>query len=113
MTFKTGLDGIPPEAPKVDRHVASTLKQDLGAGESAGRLEKRTAREAVQERRPVILWQLAGNYVTIHPGQSFDKDNVRETEDHPVKRLRDEQAGFRHDRSCTDHIATMRIIIEQ
>ena len=29
------------------------------------------------------------------------------------KTLRDEQAGFRQDRSCTDHIATMRIIIEQ
>ena len=29
------------------------------------------------------------------------------------KKLRDEQAGFRQDRSCTDHIATMRIIIEQ
>ena len=29
------------------------------------------------------------------------------------KRLRGEQAGFRQDRSCTDHIATMRITIEQ
>ena len=29
------------------------------------------------------------------------------------KRLWVEQAGFRQDRSCTDHIATMRIIIEQ
>ena len=29
------------------------------------------------------------------------------------KTLRDEQAGFRQNRSCTDHIATMRIIIEQ
>nr|KAG5689838.1 hypothetical protein BaRGS_012188 [Batillaria attramentaria] len=29
------------------------------------------------------------------------------------KTLREEQAGFRNDRSCTDHIATMRIIIEQ
>ena len=27
--------------------------------------------------------------------------------------LRDEQAGFRHERSCTDQIATLRIIIEQ
>ena len=27
--------------------------------------------------------------------------------------LREEQAGVRHDRSCTDHIATLRIIIEQ
>ena len=29
------------------------------------------------------------------------------------KTLREEQAGFRQDISCTDHIATMRIIIEQ
>ena len=29
------------------------------------------------------------------------------------KKLRDEQAGFRRDRSYTDHIATMKIIIEQ
>ena len=28
-------------------------------------------------------------------------------------KLRDHQAGFRQDRSCTDHIATLRIIIEQ
>ena len=28
-------------------------------------------------------------------------------------RLRDEQAGFRKERSCTDHIAIFRIIVEQ
>ena len=28
-------------------------------------------------------------------------------------RLRDEQAEFRKERSCTDHIATLRIIVEQ
>ncbi|VDP68222.1 unnamed protein product [Schistosoma mattheei] len=27
--------------------------------------------------------------------------------------LRDRQAGFRKDRSCTDQIATLRIIVEQ
>jgi len=27
--------------------------------------------------------------------------------------LRDQQAGFRKDRSCTDQIATLRIIVEQ
>ena len=27
--------------------------------------------------------------------------------------LREEQAGFRKERSCTDHIATLRVIIEQ
>ena len=29
------------------------------------------------------------------------------------EQLRKEQAGFRQDKSCTDHIATLRIIIEQ
>ena len=29
------------------------------------------------------------------------------------KTLREEQAGFRQDRSCTDQIATLRIIVEQ
>ena len=29
------------------------------------------------------------------------------------KQLRKEQAGFRKDKSCTDHIATLRIIVEQ
>ena len=28
-------------------------------------------------------------------------------------KLRDHQAGFRKDRSCTDQIATLRIIVEQ
>ena len=28
------------------------------------------------------------------------------------KQLRKEQAGFRKDKSCTDHIATLRIIVE-
>ena len=28
-------------------------------------------------------------------------------------KLRDEQAGFLRGRSCTDHIATLRIIVEQ
>jgi hypothetical protein len=29
------------------------------------------------------------------------------------KTLREKQAGFRQDRSCTEHTATMRIIIKQ
>ena len=31
----------------------------------------------------------------------------------PDDRLRDEQAGFRKERSCCDQIATLRIIVEQ
>lgn len=37
-------------------------------------------------------------------------DRIQEALDH---QLRQEQAGFMKDKSCTDHIATLRIIIEQ
>ena len=37
-------------------------------------------------------------------------DRIQETVD---KKLRKEQAGFRKDKSCTDHIATLRIIVAQ
>ena len=37
-------------------------------------------------------------------------DRIKETVD---KKLRKEQAGFRKDKSCTDHVATLRIIVEQ
>ena len=37
-------------------------------------------------------------------------DRIQETVD---KKLRKEQAGFRKDKSCTDHIATLRIIVKQ
>ena len=37
-------------------------------------------------------------------------DRIQETVD---KKLRKEQAGFRKDKSCTDYIATLRIIVEQ
>uniref|UniRef100_A0A0B7BDH4 Reverse transcriptase domain-containing protein n=1 Tax=Arion vulgaris TaxID=1028688 RepID=A0A0B7BDH4_9EUPU len=30
-----------------------------------------------------------------------------------LKQLREEQAGFRKNRSCTDQIVTLRIIVEQ
>ena len=37
-------------------------------------------------------------------------ERIQETVD---KKLRKEQADFRKDKSCTDHIATLRIIVEQ
>ena len=37
-------------------------------------------------------------------------DRIQETVD---KKLRKEKAGFRKDKSCTDHIATLRIIVKQ
>ncbi|VDP74975.1 unnamed protein product [Schistosoma curassoni] len=38
---------------------------------------------------------------------------LNQTKDAVDTQLRDQQAGFRKDRSCTDQIATLRIIVEQ
>ncbi|XP_032397549.1 uncharacterized protein LOC116705458 [Etheostoma spectabile] len=47
------------------------------------------------------------------PGKVFNRvllERMKETVD---SQLRDEQTGFRQNRSCTDQIATLRIIVEQ
>ena len=47
------------------------------------------------------------------PGKDLTRIMLERLKTTLDKRLRDEQAGFRQDRSCTDYIATTRIIIEQ
>ena len=47
------------------------------------------------------------------PGKVFNKVILERMKASVDKLLRDHQAGFRKDRSCTDQIATLRIIIEQ
>ena len=47
------------------------------------------------------------------PGKVFNRILLERMRDAVDVRLRDHQAGFRQDRSCTDQIATFRIIVEQ
>ena len=47
------------------------------------------------------------------PGKVLTRIILKRLKSTLDKTLRDEQKGFRQDRSCTDHIASMRIIIEQ
>ena len=47
------------------------------------------------------------------PGKVFNRVILERLREPVDQRLRDQQAGFRQDRSCTDQIATLRIIIEQ
>ncbi|VDP08375.1 unnamed protein product [Schistosoma margrebowiei] len=48
------------------------------------------------------------------PGKVFNRVLLNRIKDVVVDaQLRDQQAGFRKDRSCTDQIATLRIIVEQ
>ncbi|CAH8523239.1 unnamed protein product [Schistosoma haematobium] len=47
------------------------------------------------------------------PGKVFNRVLLNRMKDAVDAQLRDQQAGFRKDRSCTDQIATLRIIVEQ
>ncbi|XP_043921714.1 cyclic nucleotide-gated cation channel beta-3 [Protopterus annectens] len=47
------------------------------------------------------------------PGKVFNHILLERIKDITDKKLREEQAGFRKNRSCTDQIATLRIIVEQ
>ncbi|VDP46613.1 unnamed protein product [Schistosoma curassoni] len=47
------------------------------------------------------------------PGNVFNRVLLNRTKDSVDAQLRDKQAGFLKDRSCTDQIATLRIIVEQ
>ncbi|VDP70374.1 unnamed protein product [Schistosoma mattheei] len=47
------------------------------------------------------------------PGKVFNRVLLNRMKDSVDAQLRDQQAGFRKDRSCTDQIATLRIIFEQ
>ncbi|VDP52027.1 unnamed protein product [Schistosoma curassoni] len=47
------------------------------------------------------------------PGKVFNGVLLNRIKDSVDAQLRDQQAGFRKDRSCTDQIATLRIIVEQ
>ncbi|CAI2732166.1 unnamed protein product [Schistosoma spindalis] len=47
------------------------------------------------------------------PSKVFNRVLLNRMKDAVDAQLRDQQAGFRKDRSCTDQIATLRIIVEQ
>nr|KAG5710147.1 hypothetical protein BaRGS_006666 [Batillaria attramentaria] len=87
-----GPDGIPPEALKADIQTSTDMLHPL--------LRKIWESESVPQD-----WK-KGHLVLTR----IILERLKTALD---KTLREEQAGFRNDRSCTDHIATMRIIIEQ
>ncbi|VDP23754.1 unnamed protein product [Schistosoma margrebowiei] len=47
------------------------------------------------------------------PGKVFNRVLLNRMKDAVDAKLRDQQAGFRKDRSCTDRIATLRITVEK
>ena len=113
-----GPDGIPPEALKADTQTSTEMlypllnkvweqeqvPEDWKKGHMV-KLPKKGDMSSCNNWRGIMLLSIPGKVLT-----RIILERLKTALD---KKLRDEQAGFRQDRSCTDHIATMRIIIEQ
>nr|KAG5711950.1 hypothetical protein BaRGS_026391 [Batillaria attramentaria] len=113
-----GPDGIPPEALKADTQTSTdmlhpllrktweseSVPQDWKKGHLV-KLPKKGDLSSCSNWRGIMLLSIPGKVLT-----RIILERLKTALD---KTLREEQAGFRNDRSCTDHIATMRIIIEQ
>ena len=113
-----GPDGIPPEALKADVQTSTDMLHPL--------LTKIWEEEQVPEdwkRGHLVKLPKKGDLSQCNnwrgimllsiPGKVLSRIILERLKTALDKKLRDEQAGFRQNRSCTDHIATSRIIIEQ
>ncbi|XP_043943589.1 uncharacterized protein LOC122815288, partial [Protopterus annectens] len=113
-----GPDNIPAEALKADLNTSVEMLYPL--------FERIWAEETVpSEWKESHLIKLpkkgdlskCDNYRGINllsvPGKVFNRILLERIKDTTDKKLREEQAGFRKNRSCIDQIATLRIIVEQ
>ena len=113
-----GPDGIPPEALKADvETTAGILHGIIGKiwddevfplDWREGFLVKLPKKGDLQECK-----NYRGIMLLSIPGKVLSRVILERLKEAVDGRLRDEQAGFRPKRACTDQIATLRIIVEQ
>ena len=113
-----GLDGIPAEALNVDTKTSVEMlfplfkkiceEETVPHDWKEGYLIKLPKKGNLSQR---------SNYTRITllsiPGKVLNRVILNRMTEHVDPILRDQQAGFRKGRSCTDKIATLRIIMEQ
>ena len=113
-----GPDGIPPEALKIDMksYVDSLHKlferiwntEQMPEDWKCGHLVKLPKKGSLKE---CANWR--GITLLSIPGKVFSRVLLERMKKEVEAILRDEQAGFRQERSCTYQIATLRMILEQ
>ena len=113
-----GPDGIPPEALMADIQTSTEMIHPLlmKIWESEQIPEEWKKGYLVKLPKKGDLssynnWQ--GIMLLFIPSKILTRIILERLKKALDKTLSEEQAGFRQDRSCTDHIATLRIIIEQ
>ncbi|KAI8503757.1 hypothetical protein Bbelb_187280 [Branchiostoma belcheri] len=113
-----GPDDIPAEALKADVGSSTNILHSLFSRIWEEEQVPQDWREGTLIKLPkkgdiVNCNNYRGIMLLSVPGKVFNRillERMREAVD---AKLRDEQAGFRKNRSCADQIATLRIIIEQ
>ena len=113
-----GPDGIPAEALKADVETTADMllplfvkiweQEETPTDWKDGhiiKLPKKGDLSSCENYRGVTLMSV--------PGKVFNRILLERMRDAVDVRLRDHQADFRRDRSCTDQVATLRIIVEQ
>ena len=114
-----GPDGIPPEALKADVQTSTEMIHPL-----LMKIWKKNEQIPVEWKKAYLVnlpkkgdlsscnnWR--GIMLLSIPCKILTRIILERIKKALDETLREEQAGFRQDRSCTDHIATLRIIIEQ
>lgn len=114
----TGPDGIPAEAIKANADISTDMlhgllgkiweREEIPKDWREGYIVKLPKKGDLQEcsnYRGIMLLSVPGKILS-----RIILERLKETTDAV---LRDEQAGFRQNRSCTDQISTLRIIVEQ
>ena len=113
-----GPDNIPPEALKqaeeINTEVLHMLFKDIWEKEDIPndwregyivKIPKKGDLSQCSNYRGISLLSV--------PGKIFNRVILNRLKNAVDPKLRDNQAGFRRGRSCTDQIATLRIILEQ
>ena len=113
-----GPDSIPAEAIKADVETATNIlhdlfskiwdKEELPADWKEGivvKLPKKGDLADCSNYRGIMLLSV--------PGKVLNRVLLERMKEAVDPKLRDQQAGFRRNRSCADQIATLRIIVEQ
>ena len=113
-----GPDGIPPEALKIDAETTAELLHPLLTKIWDQEEVPKDWKEGYMVKLPkkgnlTLCDNWRGIMLLSVPSKVLSRIILNRLKKAIDSKLRPEQAGFRQDKSCTDHIATLRIIIEQ
>ena len=113
-----GPDNIPAEALKADIETSFQMLYELFGKiweEEEVPLEWKEGHRVRLPKKGNL--SICDNYRGIMllsvPGKVLNRVMLNRLKNAIDEKLRDNQAGFRHNRSCADQIATLRIILEQ